>query len=143
MRPINRIIPAGQASDYKTFSITSPPDRTVKAACEQVGCERWRTGWNSAIDESTDLGKSQAAYIRQRSARTFREIRTGAGLTVFIFEPHQRCFEDHRTRPEAYAVQGGDWRQLSGPVRHHQRAADWQEDFGEHQLRLVEQRTRG
>lgn len=143
MRPLNRVKPAGQPGDYKTYSITSPADRAVKTACEQVRCERWRQGWHSVIDESTALGQSQAAYIRQQSGRTFREQKTGAGLTVFNFESGQRCFEDHRTRPELYAVQGGDWRKFSGPVLTHQRAADWQEDFGEHQLRLVDQRQRG
>ncbi len=143
MRPLNRIDPVGQPGLYQTYSITSPPDRTMKAACEQVGCEQWRSGWQSVIDESTPLGASQAAYIRQRSGRTFREQRTAAGLTVFTFESGQRCFAEHQTRPEIYAVQGGDWRKYLGPVRRHTRAADWQEDFGEHQLRLVEQRQRG
>jgi hypothetical protein len=143
MRPITRITPNGKPGDYQTYSITSPPDRAVKAACEQVGCEQWRLGWHSVLDETTPLGKSQAAYIRQRSGRTFREQRTGAGLTVFLFDSGQRCFADHKTRPELYAVQRGDWRAHSGPVRRHQRAADWQEDFGEHQLRLAEQQQRG
>lgn len=143
MRPLTRITPAGQPGDYQTFSITSPQDLSEKAACEQVGCEHWRDGWTSVIDESTDLGKRQAAYIRQRSGRTFREQRTGAGLTVFRFESGQRCFADHKTRPEIFTVQGGDWRQYLGPVRTHQRGEDWREDFGEHQLRLVEQRRRG
>lgn len=143
MRPLNRLKPVGEASDYQTFSITSPPDRQVKAACEQVGCTAWRYGWQSVIDESTALGQSQAAYIRQRAGRTFREQKTGAELTVFSFDSGQRCFAEHQTRPEVYAVQGGDWRQFSGPVQRHQRAADWQEHFGEHQLRLVEQRQRG
>lgn len=133
----------GEPEHYQTYSITSPPDRKVRAACEQVGCEHWRLGWQSVIDESTPLGQSQAAYIRQQSGRTFREQKTGSGLTVFAFESGQRCFAEHQTRPEIYAVQGGDWRKQTGPVRAHQRAADWQDDFGEHQLRLVEQRQRG
>ncbi|HEX2657858.1 MAG TPA: hypothetical protein VHU40_06285 [Polyangia bacterium] len=95
------------------------------------------------MDESTDLGKQQAAYIRQRSGRTFREQRTGAGLTVFTFESGQRCFADHRTRPEIFAVQGGDWRQQTGPAQRHQRPADWVEDFQENQGRLAELHARG
>ena len=143
MRPLTRITPVGQPDNYQTYSITSPPDRQVKAACEQVGCEAWRHGWQSVIDESTSLGRDQAAYIRTRAGRTFREQRTGAGLTVFVFESGQRCFAEHRTRPEIYAVRSGDWRDYSGPVRRHVRAQDWREDFGEHQLRLVEQRQHG
>lgn len=143
MRPLTRLQPVGQPEHYQTFSITSPPDRKVKTACEQAGCVAWRYGWESVIDEATPLGAEQAAYIRQRSGRTFREQRTQGGLTVFRFESGQRCFAEHQTRPEIYAVQGGDWRQFTGPVRRHERAADWQEHFGEHQLRLVEQQQHG
>lgn len=143
MRPLQRIKPVGEPEHYQTYSITSPPDREVRWACETIGCEQWRMGWQSVIDESTQLGRDQAAYIRHRSGRTFREQKTGAGLTVFSFDSGQRCFAEHRTRPEIYRVQGGDWRKQTGPVRTHHRPADWQEDFGEHQLRLVAQRERG
>ncbi|MGW3428881.1 hypothetical protein ACWDHW_13135 [Streptomyces melanosporofaciens] len=129
---------------YQTYSIASPRDTTVRAACEQVGCEAWRHGWESAIDETTALGQQQAAYIRQKSGRTFRETKTAAGLTVFRFESGQRCFADHKTRPELYAVRDGDWRgNPTGRTRQHTRAADWVEDFGEHQLRLVDQHQKG
>ncbi|MEU9792881.1 hypothetical protein AB0E27_20025 [Streptomyces sparsogenes] len=129
---------------YQTYSITVPRDTFVRAACEQVGCAAWRHGWESAIDESTDLGQQQAAYIRQQSGRTFREQRRGDGLTVFRFESGQRCFADHKTRPELYAVRDGDWRgNPTGRVRQHQRPQDWVEDFGEHQLRLVDQQQKG
>lgn len=143
MRPLTRITPAGQPGDYRTFSIVSPADRSVKAACEQVGCLQWRHGWQTTVDESTDLGQRQAAYIRQHSGRTFREQRTGNGLTVFRFESGQRCFADHKTRPEIYAVRGGDWREQTGPARQHQRPADWVDDFQENQGRLTELQKRG
>lgn len=129
---------------YQTYSIVSPTDRTVVAACEQVGCAAWRNGWESTIDETTDLGKRQAAYIRRESKRTFREQRTAAGLTVFRFEPGQRCFAEHRTRPEIYAVRDGDYRgNPTGRARRHQRPQDWVEDFGEHQQRIADQREKG
>lgn len=133
------------AESYQTYSITQPTDRTVVAACEQVGCQAWQHGWESVIDESTQLGKDQAAYIRSVSRRTFREQRTEAGLTVFRFESGQRCFAEHRTRPELYAVRDGDCARgnPTGRVRQHSRAADWVEDFGEHQLRLVDQKKEG
>lgn len=144
MRPMTRLDPAHPMAAYQTYSIVSPPDRQVRAACEQVGCAAHRHGWESTIDESTDLGKQQAAYIRQRSGRTFRESKTGAGLTVFRFEPGQRCFAEHRTRPELYAVRDGDWRgNPTGRVRQHQKPQDWIEDFGEHQQRLADQHQKG
>ena len=144
MRPVTRIDPAMPVQAYQTYQITSPTDRTVKAACEQVGCAAWRQGWDSVIDERTDLGKQQAAYIRGQSGRTFREQKTAAGLTVFRFESGQRCFAEHRTRPELYLVRDGDWRgNPTGRRRQHTRPTDWVEDFGEHQLRLVDQQKKG
>jgi hypothetical protein len=129
---------------YQTYSIKAPSDATVRTACESVGCPAWRHGWESAIDESTELGQRQAAYIRQQAGRTFREMRTEAGLTVFRFEPGQRCFAEHGTRPELYLVRDGDWRgNPTGRQRQHTRAVDWVEDFGEHQLRLVDQQKKG
>lgn len=139
-----RLPPAAPVGAYQTYSITSPTDATVKAACEQVGCEAWLHGWESTIDESTELGQRQAAYIRQQSGRTFKEQRTDAGLTVFRFDSRQRCFAEHRTRPELYVVRDGDWRgNPTGRRRQHASAADWVEDFGEHQQRIADQVEKG
>jgi hypothetical protein len=47
-------------------------------------------------------------------------------------------------RPELYLVADGDWRgNPTGRQRTHQNAADWVEDFGEHQLRIADQVERG
>ncbi|MEU0465017.1 hypothetical protein ABZ215_13520 [Amycolatopsis sp. NPDC006131] len=141
---INRIQPVGTVRDYQTYAIASPRDTQVKAACEEVGCANFRHGWRTIVDEATDLGKRQADYIRNQSRRTFREERNAAGLTVFTFESGQRCFADHRTRPEVYLVRDGDWRgNPTGHVRRHTRPADWVEDFGEHQQRVVELINKG
>jgi len=136
--------PKMPAQAYRSFVIHSPRDVTVRTACEDAGCLAWRHGWESVIDERTPLGRDQAAFIRTRSGRTFRETRTEAGLTVFRFEPFQRCFKDHRTRPERYLVRGGDYRgNPRGERRVHQRPADWVEDCGTHLDRLAEARKRG
>ncbi|WP_344890437.1 hypothetical protein [Actinomadura meridiana] len=139
-----RIDPRGPAHAYKTYAIVAPADRTVKAACELVGCQAWLNGWETAVDEHTDLGRAQAEYIRHQSGRTFREQRTAAGLTVFVFESRQRCFAEHRTRPERYSVRNGDWRPTGrGPTRAHANASDWVEDFSEHQQRVADQKEKG
>lgn len=145
MRKLNRIVPKLPASVFQTYTIHSPHDRLVKAACEQVGCDAWQFGWETVIDESTELGRHQATYIRQHSGRTFREMpRAGEGAaTVFRFEPRQRCFADHHTRPEAYAVLGGDWRRYTGVIRRHSRPEDWVEDFGTNQQIIADQQERG
>lgn len=141
----NRIVPAHASRAYQTYTIASPHDRLVKAACEEVDCPNWRNGWETAIDESTELGRQQAAYIRTQSGRTFREMpRAGEGaVTVFRFEAGQRCFANHQTRAESYGVLGGDWRGYTGILRRHTRSVDWVEDFGEHQQRIADQQKEG
>lgn len=127
---------------YRTFSVKSRPDKAVRTVCERVGCRRWREGWESAVDESTQLGREQAAFIR-RSRRTFQEQRTAVGLTVFRFEPYQRCFEDHQTIPERYLWRGGDHRRVVGKVQVHKRAADWVEHVQQHMGLLLDERDKG
>ncbi|MBO3751530.1 hypothetical protein J5X84_36120 [Streptosporangiaceae bacterium NEAU-GS5] len=144
MRHINRIPPKLPVTAVKTYAILSPHDTAVKSACETVGCKAWRQGWTSLIDESTDLGRAQASYIRHGAGRTFREQRTAEGLTAFRFDSGQRCFRDHLTYPEVYLARGGDWRgNPRGERRLHTRPADWVEDFGLHQQRLNDAQQRG
>jgi hypothetical protein len=139
-----RFQPALPVAAYKTYAVASPTDRTIRAACEQVGCLAYRHGWESHVDESTELGARQADYIRRLSGRTFREQRTDAGMTVFRFEGGQRCFAEHWTRPELYVVRDGDWRgNPTGRVRRHTRPDDWIEDFGGHQQALADRLERG
>lgn len=134
--------PAMPVQAYQTWSVKSRPDRAVKTVCERVACRAWKYGWESVIDESTQFGREQAAYIRS-SRRTFREQRNGAGLTVFRFESGQRCFAEHQTMPEKYVVRGGDYRGVVGPVRVHAHAADWVEHVQEHMGRLLDERNKG
>lgn len=138
-----RFDPAMPVGAYKTYTMSMPADLAVVTACEQAGCEAWRYGWDTVVDEATPLGHAQAAYIRQECGRTFREQRTEGGLTVFRFEPRQRCFAEHRTRPIRYSVRGGDWRADLGLIRRHSNGRDWADDFGEHQDRLTEQIRKG
>lgn len=138
-----RLPPQGPAEAYQTFSVKSRPDRAVKTVCERVHCQAWREGWESVIDESTDLGKAQAQYIRTQSGRTFRELHT-EGLTVFRFESGQRCFAEHQTIPELYLVRDGDHRgNPTGQRRIHTRPGDWVEHMQEEFGRFDEDRRRG
>lgn len=135
--------PLAPAEAYQTWSVKSRPDKAVKTVCERVGCAAWRQGWESVIDESTPLGREQAAFIRTQSRRTFREQRNAVGLTVFRFESGQRCFADHQSIPEKYVVQRGDYRAKVGELRVHTRAADWVEHVQEHMGRLLDERDKG
>lgn len=142
--PVRPIMPIGPASAYLTYSITAGRDIGVVAACKDVGCPNWAHGWETTVDEATDLGRAQAAYIRQKSGRTFTERRTGAGLTAFRFEAFQRCFAEHRTRPDVFRRRDGDFRgNPTGQFIQHVRAQDWIEDFQEHEGRLADERQKG
>ena len=118
----------------RDYQLIMPRDVTVVAACEDVRCESWQSGWETHIDEATPLGREQALYIRHMSGRTLTEQRTAAGITVFRFEPGQRCFAEHRTRPGRYLVRG---------VREHSNVGDWIEDAAEHVTSIEDQRKRG
>jgi hypothetical protein len=125
--------PLMPAQRYRTFAIRSPRDVTVVAACKDAGCVKWAHGWETALDERVPAHAEAAAWIRLQSGRTFTETRDQPGLTVFRFEAFQRCFDDHRTRPERYLVRGGDYR--GNPLREqriHARPADWVEDMAGH-----------
>jgi hypothetical protein len=95
------------------------------------------------VDERTELGKGQATYIRTQSRRTFQESPTAEGLTVFRFDSGQRCFQEHQTRPEVYAVRTGDWRGTFGPTRRHTSPTDWVEDFAGHEQRRADALEKG
>ena len=143
---INRHTPLGDPGQYVTYGVRAQPDahELIDTTCKRVGCEAELYGWETVVDEATPLGREQAAYIRQRSGRTFREQRTEAGLTVFRFEAHQRCFAEHKTRPDLFTVRDGDWR--GNPTKRgrvHANGMDWAEDFMEHESALADLRQKG
>ena len=140
---LNRIAPQLPVGAVKTYQAVALSDETVVAACRSVGCQAYLHGWDTLVDESTDLGRRQATYIRDESGRSFKELRSEADLTVFRFDAYQRCFADHHTRPVRYLVRGGDWRADTGLIQEHDRPEDWVEDFADHQDRLAERISRG
>lgn len=139
---INRIPPAMAVGSYITYSITATRDVGVVSACKDVGCGAWRNGWETAVDEATELGKAQAAYIRQKSGRTFKELHTDF-LTVFRFDSGQRCFAEHKTKPDVLLKRGGDFRQNLGVIQRFTRGIDWADDFREHQSKISDQIQKG
>lgn len=49
-----------------TYQVTSPrATHTRPGTCEEAGCGNLAFGWVTVVDESTDLGQRQAAYIRK------------------------------------------------------------------------------
>lgn len=141
-----RIAPLGDPGDYITYSITAPQDTGIVHVCRDVGCEAWLYGWETILDESEPGppgGRAGADWIRQESKRDFTESRSGP-LTVFRFEAHQRCFEDHDTLPDIFKVRDGDWR--GNPTKRgrlHANGRDWIEDLIEHEAALADLRQKG
>lgn len=114
MRPLTRIEPALPAHAMKTYAIASPIATHYRdGTCDEADCDAYRNGWQTAVDEATDLGQKQAHYIRSLSGRRYTERRTEVGLTAFVFEAGQQCFSRHKVsldRPEFYLSRAGDWR---------------------------------
>lgn len=133
----------------KTFQVLAPISTHFRAAtCAEAGCGKHEHGWVSPIDESTELGKQQAWYIRNRSGRRYTEDRNQmAGLTAFVFEAGQECFAQHQVRlerPEFFIVRDGDWRGNPTGHRHqHNNAADFVDEFATHQQVLADAIERG
>lgn len=147
MRPVFRVQPTGQPTDYKTYSISAPKATHWRpATCEEVGCEPYAKGWTTRLPRTSPL------VDLITSGSTGRRYRETTGLDTaereFMFEPGQPCFEvsKHRVRldrQERYLVRPGDWRATTGQPYVHTRAADWVEDFAEHQDKVARQVERG
>jgi hypothetical protein len=147
-----RLAPVAPVHAYRTYQIVTPLATHFRpASCEEVDCPDYLQGWVTKLDESTPEGQGHAAFIRRelRGRYSFTEDREPAGLTAFTFPPGQACFRQrqHRTRidrPEHFLRRDGDWRgNPTGAVRRHTSAADWQEDFAEHQDRIATAIERG
>ena len=118
----------------RDYRIRLPKDTTVRAACEQVRCDNWLHGWDVVLDTQEPAKAAAAAWIRSgASGRTFRELPGSGRMAVFRFEPHQRCFGEHRTRPVRFLAGG------------QQRAdmAEWIDDLDNHVGRLADQLQKG
>ncbi|WP_432019915.1 hypothetical protein [Streptomyces sp. 1222.5] len=148
---MNRINPAMPAEAYKTYAIVAPKStHWVDATCAQVDCAHHLNGWQSVIDETTELGQRQAHYIRKQSGRRFSEERRDGGLTAFTFDAGQECFNSAKhqrrlDRPELYVVRDGDFRgnPRGTATRQHANAADWVDDFATHQQGIADEIAKG
>lgn len=148
MQTVNgRIPPALPPAAMKSYVISAPlATHWNTVTCEDAACEHYAIGWDSLIDERTQLGQRQANYIRTQSGRGFTEEREATGITRFHFEPGQRCFAQHRARNMAddrYIERGGDWRAIIGTPRVHKNADNWTESFALNQDRLKTLTDRG
>jgi hypothetical protein len=123
----------------RDYRIRTPHDTTIVAACEDAGCDQWRSGWETVCDESTETGALVAAWIRSgQSGRDYLEL--GGTPCVFRFAPHQRCFNEHRTRPARLLVTAN--MNPRAILREHVSLADLAEDYTEHMGQVATDRER-
>lgn len=143
-----RLNPRMPVGAYKTYQVSAPVATHTRAAtCDEAGCQQHTNGWVSPIDERTELGRQQAWYIRNESGRRFREDRDQLpGVTMFVFEPGQQCFAEHRVpldRPALYVVRGGDWRGNPTGDIVRRKPDEWVDDFATHQNKLATELEKG
>lgn len=143
-------------TSLKTYSIKAPVGTHFRpATCEEAGCPNYLNGWKVIVlDETDPIWAMRVEYFRNkldpRCDRRYREHRDEHNNLVFVFEAGQPCFDftSHRIRIEReplYVVRQGDARGNPDPhsVLVHADAADWTDDFGEHQERLATRQAQG
>lgn len=140
----NRIPPAMPVGAYQTYEIRAPRATHFRpASCAEAGCANFRNGWRVRVEGLP----APLLHAAKNSGRKYTVLSVAEGETWLVFEAGQSCFAKHEVplgRPELYVVRDGDWRgNPTGRTRTHVRAADWVEDFAEHQLRVAEQVERG
>ena len=109
------------------------------ATCAEVNCPHHLLGFATLIDEATEFGKQQAAYLRRESGRHFTEERQSAGLTQFTFPAGQRCFREHKVPLEREPIltrgQNGNRVRLERPR--------WVDEFNENSYQINQRLKEG
>lgn len=133
---------------YKTYSIMAPLSTHFRpATCAEVDCPDYLHGWRIRADVLDE----RMLHAARTSGRKYTELRVSELENWIVFEAGQSCFRtsQHRTRihdkPELFLVSDGDARgnPRGTKARLHQRPADWQEDFAEHQQGLANVHQKG
>jgi hypothetical protein len=131
---------------YKTYAVAVQSNDWRKATCAEVDCDHYLHGWRTRIEGLP----SDLLHEALTSGRKYSVLAIAEGESWLYFEAGQLCFreETHRIRiglPELYVVRDGDRRgnPRGTKDRLHQRPADWQDDFANHQQGLAEAQQRG
>src|SRR5258708_32124636 len=96
--PLFRIPPALPAAAMKTYQIAAPlATHWRKATCEEYGCEQYQHGWQTTVDESTELGQRQGEYNRHDRARERAGPPARGGPTRLWFRPGANDFRPPHT----------------------------------------------
>lgn len=132
-RPVNRFPSRLPTQNMQTYALKAPiQTHRRKATCEEAGCLKNAHGWKMHIDQSSQLGRDQADYIKNHAGRAYTASKIGDTLTELVFKPGQQCFSEHTVsleREPIYLVKKGDHRMPQGATRRHDRAEHWIEDM--------------
>lgn len=108
MRRARNPLPPVPARMLQTYQILSPAKTHFRAAtCEEAGCLNYINGWKTVVPTGSDHVETA-----RRSGRRHVETRMPEGLTEFVFEAGQPCFQAHTHRvpvgrPELFVVRRG------------------------------------
>lgn len=143
-----RIQPAMPVTAYKTYGFKRPlATHWQVVSCEDYECDAYLKGWVSVVDESTELGRKQAHFIRHDKSRKHSEEHGDDGFTRFWFPAGQACFTrtPHKlpSKMPIFYVRDGDWRGNPGTSRVHKTPENWVEDMAENNDRLKTLISRG
>lgn len=131
--------------NYQTFQILAPIQTHFrKGTCAEANCGYYTKGWTTRVPK----GSPYEAQVRSSKRHWSSETLLPDGTIQFIFEPGQQCFmSPHQVRierEEIFVVRGGDDRgNPRGTRLIHSSAANWTEDFMEHQDGLVQEAAKG
>lgn len=133
----NRPNPLMQAGSYKTYQIAAPLSTHFRpGTCAEVGCDKYLNGWKVRAD----VLDPQMLHTATHCGRKYTWEHVSELENWLVFEPGQPCFQasSHRARverEEIYIVRDGDHRgnPRGTDPRRHASAADWQDDFANHQ----------
>jgi hypothetical protein len=153
-------------NQMETYAIKSPKSTHMRSAsCGEVDCPHHIHGFDTIVDEATDLGAQRAAYIRREcdrigttssgahlmGRRRYTQLITpndlGVMMTTFHFPAGQRCFNEHVVplgRPEIFLHRAGDIRGCpDGRIHRYDRPDQWVDDCAGHQERLADLQQKG
>lgn len=145
---MERITPNAPSRAYQTFQVKAPKGGFRTISCAEAECEMAVKGWKMVIDLNTELGQTQARYIKNMSGRKYSVEKQENGVVTLVFAGNQECFTQHKVRndlPEVFLVKGGDFRgnPLRTPTRVHKKPEFWVEEFAENQDRIATAREKG
>lgn len=131
---------------YKTYAMRSPIQTHFRrATCAEVDCDAFINGWSYRVETLLP----EDLYVAKHSGKRYRELHIGPNENYIVFEAGQACFGAPQHvislhRPEFYFVGRGHHSVFSTRNAVPRKdAAEWLDDFANHQDKLNTMIQRG